>query len=85
MLWKKFSYEYNTESSDLSIGSNSMQVSYSGNDTYNGISKTITITLKAVEEAVNETVDNKETETSSGSSSYSQYSSNILSITFKAS
>ena len=65
----KFSYEYNTESSDLSIGSNSMQVSYSGNDTYNGISKTITITLKAVEEAVNETVDNKETETSSGSSS----------------
>lgn len=68
----KFSYEYNTESTDLDIGTNSMQVSYSGNETYNGISKTITITLEAVEEDLTDTVEPTETETyDDSSSSYS--------------
>ncbi len=65
----QFTYEYNTESSDLSIGSNTMQVSYSGNETYNGISKTITITLEAVEEEVNDTTEPTETTSYADSSS----------------
>lgn len=69
----QFSYEYNTESADLSIGSNSMQVSYSGNDTYNSASKTVTITIEGVEDAgdVNDTAE----PSSTGSEDYSHSSS----------
>jgi hypothetical protein len=72
----KFSYEYNTQSSDLTIGSNSMQVSYSGNETYNGASKSITITLEGVEEEVtNDTNNTTKTEKQTSSSSSSSSSS----------
>ena len=67
----QFTYEYNTESTDLTIGSNSMEVTYSGNETYNGVSKSITITLEAVDEEVDDTVE--PTEADSYSDSYSSY------------
>ena len=68
----QFSYEYNTQSDELSVGSNSMQISYSGNETYNGKSKTITITLENIEEEVNDTTEPTETENyEHDSSSYS--------------
>ncbi len=75
----QFSYEYNTESSDLSIGSNSMQVSYSGDETYNGASKTVTLTLEAVE-AVDDTVESSGTQhyTHSSSSHSSQKRDNSM-------
>lgn len=65
----QFTYEYNTETSDLNIGSNSMQVSYSGNQTYNGNTKTITITLKAIEEETNDTTETTESDSYTDSSS----------------
>jgi len=65
----QFTYEYNTETSTLNIGSNSMQVSYSGDETHNGITKTITITLESVEEKLNETVEPNDTGNSASSSS----------------
>ena len=65
----QFTYEYNTETSTLNIGSNSMQVSYSGDETHNGITKTITITLESVEEKLNETVEPNDTANSASSSS----------------
>ncbi len=68
----QFSYQYNTESSGLNIGSNSMQVSYSGNEIYNSISKTITITLEDIEEEVNDTVEPTQSDNyNDSSSSYS--------------
>lgn len=65
----QFTYKYNTESNDLNIGTNSMQVTYSGNETYNGISKTITITLESIEEELNDTTETTEPDDYTGSSS----------------
>ncbi|MBQ6220670.1 MAG: carboxypeptidase regulatory-like domain-containing protein [Methanosphaera sp.] len=56
----QFSYEYNANSGDLSVGSNTMKVSYSGNETYSSASKTITITLEGTEEIEETTDDNIE-------------------------
>lgn len=65
----QFTYEYNTETSDLNMGTNSMEVSYSGNETYNGITKSITITLEAAEEEVNETTEPTQTDSYADTSS----------------